>query len=153
QAPPPRRRCGREAGRRRECRGKEREESCGSYRSPSDMTARKRNCLRGRCLLKIWSLAVHGWLSRRAARARQCCGLAWCSGSGPLRRGLEIGQALFDLAAHHLLAVHDEANGLADEVVLASHGPCHRGLIALGLERELRLGRAFERLDEVDVDL
>ena len=37
-------------------------------------------------------------------------------------------------------------------VVVAGHGPGHHGLIAFGLESELRDHRPFERLDEFDVD-
>src|SRR5262245_66159888 len=72
---------------------------------------------------------------------------------GPLGHRFHLGKALFHVVAHHLLAVHHQAERLADEIVLARHGPGDGGLMALGLELELRGVRALERLDEIDLDL
>src|SRR5262245_9327737 len=72
---------------------------------------------------------------------------------GPFGHRFHLGEALFHVVAHHLLAVHHQTERFADEIVLARHGPGDGGLIALGLELELRGVRALERLDEIDLNL
>ena len=59
------------------------------------------------------------------------------SGSG-LRRGFgdgfEVGESFLEFAAQHLVAIHDEAEGFADEVVFAGHAPGDDGLMVFGGE-------------------
>src|SRR5688572_8862098 len=66
--------------------------------------------------------------------------------------GLHRRKPLLEVGADHLVHIHEHAEGLAHEVVLAVHGPGDDGLIALGLEREFRLVRGRERLEEFELD-
>src|SRR5262249_19329382 len=68
------------------------------------------------------------------------------------RHGLQVLQALLEIAAEHLVLVHEQANRPGDEIVLAEHGPRDRGAIALGLERELGRAGAGHRLHEIEPD-
>jgi len=43
-------------------------------------------------------------------------------------------QTLLELAADHLIHVHEQADSLGDEFIFAGHAPRHGGLIALGLK-------------------
>src|SRR3954467_4274936 len=69
-----------------------------------------------------------------------------------LRHRLHRRQPLLEVAAHHLVHVHEQADRLADEVLVAGHAPVHHGLVALGLEGEFREAGVLERPDEVQVD-
>ena len=53
-------------------------------------------------------------------------GVAEPSSSGRLTDLFQLQQAFFEGAANHLLAIEDEAHGLADEGVGAPHRPGHR---------------------------
>ena len=61
----------------------------------------------------------------------------------------EVSQALFKLRADHLVAIHEQADELADETVLAIHGPGDEDLFALGLKREFHGGHAGHRPNPV----
>ncbi len=65
---------------------------------------------------------------------------------------LQLGQALFEFAAEHLVHVHEEADRLGHEIAIARHGPGDLGLIAVGLEGELGRGGILERLEEIQFD-
>ena len=69
-----------------------------------------------------------------------------------LRDGLQIRQTLLEHPADHFIGVHEQADGLEHEVVLSGHAPRHHGLIAFGLEGELRDVRGFEGLEEFEVE-
>src|SRR6266850_576485 len=75
-------------------------------------------------------------------------GLAIC-----LDDRLHARQALLELAADHLVAVHEQAERLANEVILAEHAPRHDSLTAFGLEGEFRGVGRFEGLFEFELDL
>src|SRR5687767_119066 len=60
----------------------------------------------------------------------------WC---GAFHNRLQIGQALLELAAAHLIHVHDESERLGHEVLRAAHAPGHECLLALRLEREFHV--------------
>ena len=62
------------------------------------------------------------------------------------RDGLQIRQGFLEHPA-----VHEQADGLEHEVVLSDHAPRH-GLIAFGLQGELRDDRGFEGLEEFEVE-
>src|SRR5690349_9477235 len=46
--------------------------------------------------------------------------------------GLHIGEAFFEILAHHLVHAHEGAHHLAHENVGSIHGPCHRGAAVFG---------------------
>jgi len=52
----------------------------------------------------------------------------------------------FEIAADHLIHVHEEAERFGHEIILAEHDPRDGGLIALRLEGELRRRGRSERL-------
>jgi len=60
----------------------------------------------------------------------------------------QIRQASFEIAADHLIHVHEEAERFGHEIILAEHDPRDGGLIALRLEGELRRRGRSERFDE-----
>src|SRR6185295_16321398 len=62
-------------------------------------------------------------------------------------------QALLKIIAHHFLHVHEQAESLADKVVIAIHCPGHRGLISLRLEGENSWIGRRKWLDELEFDL
>ena len=49
--------------------------------------------------------------------------------------GFQLGQALFELAAHHFIAVHNKAHSLTDKIILAKHAPGDNSLTVLFLKR------------------
>jgi hypothetical protein len=69
------------------------------------------------------------------------------------RDGLQIRQGFLEHPAAYFIAVHERADGLEHEVVLSCPAPRHHGLIAFGLEAELRDVRGFEGLEEFEVEL
>lgn len=65
---------------------------------------------------------------------------------------LEIGQALLELPADHLVHVHEHAHGLGDKIVFAGHGPGDSSVAAFRLEGELSITRACHGLVEVQAE-
>ena len=57
---------------------------------------------------------------------------------------LHVRQPLLELVAAHFFAIHDQADRLGDEIVLAGHAPGELRLVALRLDLDLDVARAFE---------
>ena len=60
----------------------------------------------------------------------------------------QVIQTLLELAADHLVAVHEQADGLAEEVVGAGHRPCDPRCAGLRDEGELGCAHTLERTHE-----
>src|SRR5713101_2274148 len=65
---------------------------------------------------------------------------------------LHLRQPFLEIAADHLVHVHDQVHGLRHEVVPAVQAPRHRGSLALGLEGELRGTGAGKGPHELELD-
>src|SRR5690349_24238056 len=70
-----------------------------------------------------------------------------------LRHGFQRSEPAFEVGAHELVHVHEQAEGLAGEVVLAVHRPGDLGGVACGSEGEGGRDRKSTRLNSSHVEI
>src|SRR3954470_5348859 len=95
--------------------------------------------------LQLSVLFFQRFRSLTTAHCYMLCGSARCW----LRRlgfddRLHVRKALFELAAHNFLAIHDKTDRLGHEVALSGHAPGELRLIALWLNFHVDIAGPFE---------
>src|SRR5688572_18318896 len=71
---------------------------------------------------------------------------------GCFRDGFQTRQTFLKVFANHFLAVHEQPEHLAHEIIFPKHLPGNRGLVAFRFEDELGGVRGLEGLQELKID-